>query len=95
MKLNDGYVVKNIVGNVVVIPIGQMLVNGVENIVLDTEGAFFIRHILAGKNEDEITDLYADLFSEDIDDAIEKYNRFIEYALENGFLDNNNGGVDK
>ena len=46
MKLKEGYVVKDIVGNVVVIPIGQVLMDGGKNIRLNSEGAFFIRHIL-------------------------------------------------
>ena len=31
MKLKDGYVVKDIVGNIVVIPIGQVLMDGGKN----------------------------------------------------------------
>lgn len=87
MKLKEGYVVKDIVGNVVVIPIGQVLMDGGKNIRLNSEGAFFIRHILAGKNDEEITNLYSELFSEDLDRAREELEGFIEYAVSCGFLE--------
>ena len=89
MKLTDTYVVKKIVGNTVVIPIGQSYMDGKENICLDTEGTFFVKHIVAGKSEDEIIDLYADLFSEDIDDARYEFEKFVEHGVEKGFLEKN------
>ncbi len=87
MKLTDTYVVKKIVGNTVVIPIGQSYMDGKENICLDTEGTFFVKHIVAGKSEDEIIDLYADLFSEDYDIAREKLDEFLEYGRNQGFIE--------
>ena len=86
MKLTDDYVVKKIVGNTVVIPIGQAYMDGKENISLNTEGTFFIKHIIAGMTEEEILDLYSDLFSEDLDIAKEKLDEFFEYGKSKGFL---------
>jgi hypothetical protein len=87
MKLTDTYVVKKIVGNTVVIPIGQAYMDGKENICLNTEGTFFVKHIVAGKSEEEIIDLYADLFSEDFDIAREKLDEFLEYGRKQGFIE--------
>ncbi len=89
MRIKDDYVVKDILGNIVIIPIGQNYMNKAENIYLNSEGAFFIRNIKAGKNEEEIVDLYADLFSEDIDDARYEFEKFVEHGVEKGFLEKN------
>ena len=78
--------VKDIVGNKVVIPIGQVLVSGGKNIRLNTEGAFFIKHIVANKSEKEIIDLYSELFSVDTEVAKEELDEFYEYGKECGFL---------
>ena len=87
MKLKDGYVVKDIVGNIVVIAIGQVLMDGGKNIRLNSEGAFFMRHIIAGKTDEEIMNLYSELFSEDLDTAKEELDGFIQYGVHCGFLD--------
>ena len=89
MKIKDDYIVKDILGNVVIIPIGQNYINKAENIFLNSEGAFFIRNIKSGKNEEEIADLYADLFSEDIDDARLELQKFIKKGIDKGFLESN------
>ena len=87
MKLAKDYIVKNIVGNTVVIPIGQAYIDGMKILSLDTEGTFFVRHIIAGKNEEQILDLYSDLFSEDLDIAREKMENFLSYGREKGFIE--------
>lgn len=87
MKLAQDYVVKNIVGNMVIIPVGQVLVNGGKNIRLTTEGGFFIKFILQGKTEEQILELYSDLFSVDPEEAKEDYEGFIEYGKNIGFLE--------
>lgn len=87
MKLTDNYVVKKIVGNTVVIPIGQAYMDGKESICLNTEGTFFVKHIVAGMSEEEILDLYSDLFSEDLDEAKEKLDEFLEYGRTKGFIE--------
>lgn len=89
MRIKDDYVVKDILGSIVIIPIGQNYINKVENIYLNSEGAFFVRNIKAGKNEEEIADLYADLFSEDIDDARYELTKFVENGVAKGFLEKN------
>ena len=87
MKLDKNYVVKNILGNVVVIPIAQAYMDNKKIIQLDTEGTFFIKHIAAKKSEDEIIDLYSDLFSEDLETAKEKLEQFLQYGKDNGFIE--------
>lgn len=87
MKIKEGYVVKDIIGNVVVIPIGQAYIQGKDHIRLNSEGAFFVRHIIAGKSEEEIVDLYSDLFSEDYDYSQEELNKFLEYGIQCGFIE--------
>ena len=86
MRLAKDFVVKNIVGNIVIIPIGQVLVNGAKNIRLNTEGAFFIKHIIQEKKEEEILELYSELFSVDLETAKEDLDGFIEYGEKCGFL---------
>jgi hypothetical protein len=56
LRIKDDYVVKDILGSIVIIPIGQNYINKVENIYLNSEGAFFVRNIKAGKNEEEIAE---------------------------------------
>ena len=70
----------------VIIPVGQVLVNGAKNIRLSTEGAFFIKHILQEKKEEEILELYSDLFSVDLETAREDLDGFLEYGMKCGFL---------
>ena len=87
MKLSNDYVVKNIVGNTVVIPVGQTYIDGKNNIILDTEGKFFVKNIIANKTEDEILDLYSDLFSEDLEEAKEKLDEFLSNGRKIGFIE--------
>lgn len=87
MRIKEDYVVKDILGSVVIIPIGQRYMNNEKNIYLNSEGAFFVRNIKAGKSEEDIVDLYSDLFSADIDDAKYELDKFIKYGIECGFID--------
>ena len=87
MKIGKDYVVKNIVGNTVVIPIGQAYMDGKSIMRLDTEGTFFVKHIVTSKGEEEILDLYSDLFSEDLETAKEKLDEFLEYGRKIGFIE--------
>ena len=87
MKLAEDYVVKNIVGNIVIIPVGQALLNGAKNIKLGAEGAFFIKYLVQEKTEDEILNLYSELFAVDLETAKEDYDGFIEYGKKIGFIE--------
>lgn len=54
MKLKDGFLLRNMAGSNVVIPIGQRAVDMNGMITLNETGAFIWKQLEQGKNEDEI-----------------------------------------
>lgn len=55
MKLSDGYIIKELLGEYVLFPVGQNVADNKEIITLNKNGRYVLERVLAGGDTEQIT----------------------------------------
>lgn len=88
MKITEGFVYKELVGNRLMIPIGQQLLNGKQIVVLYDEDMFYMNYLLDGPiQKDRLLELYVENENCTKEEGLEKLDQFIDISVELGFLE--------
>lgn len=82
MKINEGFMLREVAGNFVVVPVGKASENFRGVINLNEIGAFIWRKIEAGLAEEEIASALTEEYSVSLEQAKEDVNKFINKLVE-------------
>lgn len=82
MKIKEGYILRNVAGSFVVVPIGEATLefNGMMN--LNETGAFLFEKMIDGINRDDLIKALTDEYDVDDETAAEDVDAFIEKVKE-------------
>lgn len=82
MKINEGFMLREVAGNFVVVPVGKASENFRGVINLNEIGAFIWRKIEAGLEESEIANALTEEYNVSLEQAKEDVNKFINKLVE-------------
>lgn len=82
MKINEGFMLREVAGNFVVVPVGKASENFRGVINLNEIGAFIWRKIESGLAEDEIANALTEEYNVSLEQAKEDVNKFINKLVE-------------
>ncbi len=82
MKIKEGYILRNVAGSFVVVPIGEATLefNGMMN--LNETGAFLFKKMIDGISRDDLIKALTDEYDVDDETAAEDVDAFIEKVKE-------------
>lgn len=87
MKIKDGFLLREVAGNYVVIAVGEDAVNFNSIITVNEIGAYIWNKINEGKNEEAIADDIIGEYSIDRDTALKDSGEFINQLREAGIIE--------
>ena len=87
MKIKDGFVLRSVMGNNVVIAVGEASKNFRGLVQLNESAAEIWKHIEDGKTRDEICELMFDKYEVERANLEADVDRVIATLCENGFID--------
>ena len=82
MKINEGFMLREVAGNFVVVPVGKASENFRGVINLNEIGAFIWRKIEAGLEESEIANALIEEYNVSLEQAKEDVSKFINKLVE-------------
>lgn len=88
MKLDEGFLIRNIAGEDVLVPIGSRVIDFKGLMTLTPVGAFIYRQLQEGKSEDEITSAILEEYETDERTARADLAEFLARLRELGILTN-------
>lgn len=86
MKLDEGFIIRNIAGEDVLVPFGSRAIDFKGLMTFTPVGAFIYRRLQEGKSEDEIADAILEEYETDERTARADLAEFIERLRELGVL---------
>ena len=86
MKLDEGFVIRNIAGEDVLVPVGSKVIDFKGLLTLTPVGALIYRLLKEGKNKKEIIGSILVEYDTDEQTAVKDYDDFIESLRETGVL---------
>ena len=88
MSIKDGFIIKEIMGQTVVVPVGENSKQIYGMIKLNATGAEIWKGVAGGLSEDEIAAKLVEKYAEvDLDTALEAVNRMIKQMDDAGILE--------
>ena len=88
MKIKEGFILREIAGSFVVVPVGQNLVDFSSMITLNETGAFLWKQIELGADEELVVKALMDEYEVDEETAKEDVKEFINLLIYNGLIEN-------
>ena len=86
MRLKDGFLLRNVAGEYVVVPTGNSMVDFKAMISLNETGAFLWEQLLADKSEQQLLDALLSEYDVDEKTASEDIKEFVELLKEKNLL---------
>jgi len=86
MKLDEGFLIRNIAGEDVLVPIGSRVIDFKGLITISPVGGFIYRLIMEGKAEDEIIDAILEEYDIDRQTVENDVTEFLTSLREQGIL---------
>ncbi len=86
MKLKDGFMLKKILDDYIVVPTGDNIVDFAVAVSLNETGAFLWKQLQQEKSEDELVSALADEYNVEPDELRADVEEFICLLNENNFL---------
>lgn len=77
MKIKDGFILKEVAGSYLVVPLGSRVVDFASIIKLSDSGAFLWSQLESDKTEDELLTAMTEAYDVDTDTASRDINKFI------------------
>ena len=87
MKIKDGFLLKEVAGNNIIVPIGDNLVDFSAMITINETGAFLWKLLQNGAEIDELVTAMTGEFEVDENTAKEDINDFVNVLKEKGILE--------
>lgn len=87
MKIKDGFVLKEIAGSTVAVPVGENLVNLQLMLTLNESGAFLWNQLLNSCTEEELVSALTGEYQVDTETAAADVRAFLQILKENHILD--------
>lgn len=87
MKIKDGYILRNVAGSFVVVPIGEAATefNGMMN--LNDTGAFLFEKLIDGISREDLIKALTDEYDVDVETASKDVDSFIEKVEEQNLFE--------
>ncbi len=87
MKIKDGFMVREVSGEILVVPVGAQSIDFKSVIRLNETGAFLWNKLTEDVNEDELLDALLQEYDVDKDTASGDIRRFVEKLLDAGIIE--------
>ncbi len=87
MKIKSGFVLKDVAGSNLIVPIGENLVDFSQMITLNETGAFLFKKLIDGADINTLASAMTEEYDIDIDTAIEDVSKFTELLKNEGMLE--------
>ena len=87
MKIKSGFVLKDVAGSNLIVPIGENLVDFSQMITLNETGAFLFEKLLNGANINTLANAMTEEYDIDLDTAMADVSKFTELLKNEGILE--------
>lgn len=87
MKIKSGFILKDVAGSNLIVPIGENLVDFSQMITINETGAFLFRKLLDGAEIDELATALTEEYDIDFDTAKADAEKFVELLSNEGMLE--------
>jgi hypothetical protein len=87
MKIKDGFILREIAGSYIVVPIGERVVDFNGIITLSETGAFLWKHIQTGNNEEDLITALLDEYEIDTATACADVTEFLNSMKSGGLME--------
>ena len=87
MKIKDGFVLKEVSGQIVVVPVGDAVINFNGMLTLNKTGRFLFEVLREEKTVEELANLLVEKYDIDYDSALADVERFVAELASNDILE--------
>ena len=87
MKIKEGYMLSNVAGSDIVVPVGSEALSFKGMLTLNEVGAFVWRALEKDNTAENIANAIVEEFNVDYDTALSDVNRFISRLRDKGFIE--------
>lgn len=87
MKIKSGFILKDVAGSNLIVPIGENLVDFSQMITINETGAFLFSKLLGGAEIDELATSLTEEYDIDFDTAKADAEKFVELLSNEGMLE--------
>lgn len=87
MKIKEGYMLRNVAGNHVVVPLGKEAADFNGMVSLNDTGAFLWKLMEKGCTRDQLVEAVLGEYDTDEEEAGKAIDRFLRKVMENGFAE--------
>ena len=87
MKIKSGFILKDVAGSNLIVPIGENLVDFSQMITINETGAFLFSKLLDGAEIDELATSLTEEYDIDFDTAKADAEKFVELLSNEGMLE--------
>ena len=87
MKIKSGFVLKDVAGSNLIVPIGENLVDFSQMITLNETGAFLFKKLIDGADINTLASAMTEEYDIDLDTAMADVSKFTELLKNEGMLE--------
>lgn len=87
MKIKSGFILKDVAGSNLIVPIGDNLVDFSQMITINETGAFLFNKLISGAEIDELATALTEEYDIDFDSAKSDAEKFVKLLSDEGMLE--------
>jgi hypothetical protein len=87
MKIKDGFILKEVAGNFLVVPVGEQLVDFSKMVTVNETGAFLWQYLSEGETVESLTESILNEYDIDKDTAQKDIDEFVKLLSDNGIME--------
>ena len=87
MKIKSGFILKNVAGSNLIVPIGENLVDFSQMITINETGAFLFNKLIDGAELDELATALTEEYDIDFESARADVKKFVDLLSAEGMLE--------
>jgi hypothetical protein len=87
MKIKDGFILKEVAGNFLVVPVGKQLVDFSKMVTVNETGAFLWQYLAEGETVESLTENILNEYDVDKDTAQKDIDEFVQLLSDNGIME--------